>query len=151
MNIFWDLVTVDLNCWFTVKADICNLRLHDCTRQKTSDHKDFLPPENKQANTHINPGKLWKQCALCIPHGVTITTCLRSPVVIREMLPHKRLHYPTHARITVTKSRTMLKKFVTDEAALWSSVLTPAGERGGGVFVLTIVILPCPPFSQEWP
>lgn len=60
MYIFSDFVTDDLNCWFAVKPDICNLkthaRLHDCTCLQTSHHEDVLL--KKQCYVHTAPGRL---------------------------------------------------------------------------------------------
>lgn len=172
MYIFSVLVTDNLNYWFAVKPDICNLkthaRLHDCTRLQTSNHEDSQPKtgvrtHSSRRSSHINP-----TVSPVYLHIIIITkyaSCFAS--VLCDDTGHL-----THTRgciiwlmlSLVTERKTVLCVTIWwsfllmqllqlwNTTTLWFSVrvLTPAaGSRSGSV--LFYLLLCCPAPSWDWP
>lgn len=169
MYIFSVLVTDELNCWFAVKPDICNLkthaRLHDCTRLQPSDHEDFLPKtsvrtHSSRTSSHIGLTVSSVYLSHCHSHKICITRCLSPLRWYRKSCLHKRLHYLTHALLSMTERTTMLYVAIWRQtfllmkilllwnaATLWSDVrvLTPAGSRSGSTLSSVLLCCPAPP------
>lgn len=139
------------NCWFAVKASICNLethaQLHDCTRLRTSDHEDFGPKNKRMYSKHgsrtslhtnptvssIDPSHRHSHTDRCDP--AETTGCIISP-----MLWNKDHVVCCHLMAEMLPKRLLLWNMAT----LWfqhPSVRVLEWKH----FVLCIVMLPYPP------